>query len=282
MNEAEKYTTHIAAKTGWFDINLHELFRYRDLIFLFVKRNYTTRYKQTILGPLWLIFNPLITVLLYALVFGNIAGLSTDGAPQFAFYLASNAIWSYFSICITQTASTFTANAHVMGKVYFPRLVMPLSSVITGVLDLAIQVLMFAILLVYYAMSGTYVETTGAVLLTPVLILQTGLLGLGFGIIIASLTTKYRDLSILVTFGIQLWMYASPVVYTTTQIPERFYSVYMFNPMAPVLATWRYATLGTGEIPAFFWGISWVVTALVLLLGVLLFNRIEKTFMDTV
>ena len=278
-----EHTTHITAKTGWFDLNLRELWKYRDLVFLFVKRNYTTRYKQTILGPLWLVFNPLITVSLYAFVFGGIAGLPTDGVPQFAFYLASNALWSYFAICITQTASTFTANAGVMGKVYFPRMVMPLSAVITGVFDLLIQVVMLAVVVLVFNLRGAQIPVGPGLLLVPVLVLQTGLLGLGFGIIIASLTTKYRDLAILVTFGVQLWMYASPVVYSTSQLTgSRLYGVYMCNPMAPVLSAWRYATIGTPTFDAFFYGVSWMITLAVLFIGILLFNRIEKTFMDTV
>lgn len=278
----EKYTTHIKSKTGWFDIDLKELWQYRDLIFLFVKRNYSTRYKQTILGPLWLILNPLITVTLYALVFGNLAGLSTDGSPQFAFYLCSNAIWSYFATCITSTANTFTENASIMGKVYFPRLVMPISAVITGMLDLLIQVIMLAIIIAFYILTGTYIDIGVSLLLAPLFVLQVALLGLGCGIIIAACTTKYRDLAVLVSFGVQLWMYASPVVYTTTTIPERFRNIYMCNPMAPVISSWRYVILGTGEFPAKFWGISWIVTIIVLTLGVLLFSRVEKTFMDTV
>ena len=278
----EQYTTHIKSKIGWFDIELQELWHYRDLIILFVKRNYSTRYKQTILGPLWLILNPLITVVLYNLVFGNIAGLSTDGSPQFAFYLCSNAIWSYFATCITDTSNTFTANAAIMGKVYFPRLVMPISAVITGFLDLLIQLGMLTIALISYVASGTSLHITGIICISPFLILQVALLGLGCGIIIAACTTKYRDLVVLVSFGVQLWMYASPVVYTTTTIPERFRGVYMLNPMAPIISCWRYAILGTGEFPAGYWGISWIVTLVILALGVILFSHIEKTFMDTV
>lgn len=278
----EKYTTHIKAKTGWFDINLKELWQYRDLILLFVKRNYSTRYKQTILGPLWLILNPLITVSLYALVFGNLAGLSTDGSPQFAFYLCSNAIWSYFATCITNTSNTFVTNSAIMGKVYFPRLVMPISSVITGILDLLIQVAMLTVLMIVYVLTGTRMQVGLALLLTPLLIIQTALLGLGCGIIIAACTTRYRDLTVLVSFGVQLWMYASPVVYTTATIPEKFYGIYMLNPMASIIVTWRYAILGIGEFSINYWGISCIITILVLIMGVLLFSRVEKTFMDTV
>lgn len=279
----EEYRTHIKAKNGWFDIDLKGLFQYRDLIFLFVKRNFTTKYKQTVLGPMWLILNPVITVCLYALVFGNIAGLSTDGAPQFVFYLASNAIWSYFAGCITETSATFTSNAGILGKVYFPRLVMPISSVMTGVINLLIQIGILVIVMIGYAISGVVFHINLSILLVPVLILQTALLGLGCGIIIAALTTKYRDLAILVTFGVQLWMYASPVVYTISTVQQsKFYSIYMLNPMAPIINMWRNVVLGIGTPTYLYWGVSWIITVMVLFIGVLLFSRIEKTFMDTV
>lgn len=279
----EEYTTHIQAKTGWFDFNLKELYQYRDLIFLFVKRNYTTRYKQTILGPLWLIFNPLMTVALYALVFGSIAGMSTDGTPQFAFYLCSNAIWSYFSTCIIQTSNTFTANSAILGKVYFPRMVMPISSVITGILDLMVQLIMLAVILAYYVLIvGTGISTGFSLVLVPLLIFQTALLGLGCGIIIAALTTKYRDLVVLVSFGVQLWMYASPVVYTTSMIPQKYYNIYMLNPMAPIITVWRKVILGADQMPMMYWCGSWITTLVLLILGIIIFNKIEKTFMDTV
>ena len=215
----EKYTTHIKAKTGWFDIDYKELYQYKDLIWLFFKRNYTTRYKQTILGPLWLIFNPLITVTLYAFVFGNLAGLATDSTPQFVFYLCSNALWTFFSTSLIQTSNTFTANASIMGKVYFPRLVMPISAVMTGFIDLGIQLIMLAASMVGYTIMGYKFCIRFNILLVPLIIVQVGLLALGCGIIIAALTTKYRDLAVLVGFGVQLWMYATPVVYTADKIP---------------------------------------------------------------
>lgn len=278
----EKYTTHMKARTGWFDIDLKEIIQYRDLIFLFVKRNYSTRYKQTILGPLWLILNPLLTVTLYALVFGNIAGLSTDGAPQFAFYLCSNAIWTYFATCITQTSSTFTANSEIMGKVYFPRLIMPISSVIMGIYDLIIQLAILVVVIAFYAFKGVDFNIGVSIVFAPVVIIQTALLGLGCGIIIAALTTKYRDLAVLVSFGVQLWMYASPVVYTLFQIPEMYQGIYLLNPMAPIITVWRYSVLGIGTFPKIYWSISWISTVIVLFIGVILFSKIEKTFMDTV
>ena len=277
------YTTHIKSKIGWFDVDLKELFRYRDLIFLFFKRNYITRYKQTILGPLWLILNPLITVSLYALVFGKLAGLSTEGTPQFVFYLCSNALWTFFATSLTQTAGTFTANAAMMGKVYFPRLVMPISSVLTGMSDMLIQVIMLIIIMIAYAISGYSFDLSFNLLLAPLIILQAGFLGLGCGIIIASLTTKYRDLAVLVGFGVQLWMYATPVVYTSALIPEKYLTLYMLlNPMTSMMECWRNAVTGAGTFYASYWGISWIVTFVVLFAGIMLFNRVEKTFMDTV
>lgn len=277
-----EYTTHIKSKTGWFDIDLKELYRYRDLIWLFFKRNYTTRYKQTILGPLWLILNPLLTVSLYAFVFGNLAGLSTAGIPQFVFYLCSNALWTFFSKSLTETSKTFTANAAIMGKVYFPRLVMPISSVLTGMLDLFIQLAMLIIVMTGYILTGFRFNVGYTVLFAPVMIVQAGILGLGFGIIVSALTTKYRDLAVLVEFGVQLWMYATPVVYTTEIVPERLKGIYLLNPMAPLMECWRSSVIGAGEIPWGYWGISWIITIAVLLVGVVLFSRIEKTFMDTV
>lgn len=278
----ETYTTHIKSKTGWFDIDLKELYRYRDLIYLFFKRNYATRYKQTILGPLWLILNPLITVALYAVIFGNLAGLSTDGCPQFAFYLCSNAIWTFFATCLTETSNTFTANAAIMGKVYFPRLVMPISAVVTGMMDMLIQLGMLVVVMVGYSIKGANFDVGISILAVPILILQTGMLGLGCGIIIAAMTTKYRDLVVVVGFGVQLWMYASPVVYSLNIIPERYRDFYLLNPMASIITCWRNIILGTEKFSFGLWGISWIITVVVLFIGVVLFSKIEKTFMDTV
>lgn len=278
----EKFTTHIKSRNGWFDINIKELFQYKDLTWLFVKRNIKVTYKQTILGPLWLILNPMLTVLLYSFVFGSIAGMSTDGSPQLAFYLASNALWSYFATSLSQTSTTFTSNATIFGKVYFPRLTMPISTVLTGILNLLVQIGMLMVALIIYKLQGVQINTNITILLIPILILQIAVLGLGCGIIISALTTKYRDLTIVVTFGVQLWMYASPVVYSIAQIPDKIYFLYMLNPIAPIISIWRYAFLGSGEPPYFYWGISWIVTMVVLILGIILFSKVEKTFMDTV
>lgn len=278
----EHYTTHIKAKNGWFDIDIRELWQYKDLVWLFFKRNYTTRYKQTILGPLWLVLNPLITVTLYSVVFGGLGKLSTDGVPHFVFYLCSNAIWHFFAACLTQTSATFTANASIMGKVYFPRLVMPISSVLTGMLDLVIQLAILVVVMVGYAVTGYRFAIGPTLLCAPLLILQTGMLGLGFGIIVASLTTKYRDLAVLVSFGVSLWMYATPVVYTAGLIPEKYLGLYMINPMSPIMECWRNAVIGSGTFYWGYWAMSWAFTLAVLALGVMLFSHIEKTFMDTV
>ena len=278
----ETYTTHIKSKTGWFDIDLKELFRYKDLIYLFFKRNYTTRYKQTILGPMWLVLNPLLTVFLYSLIFGKVAHLSTDGVPPFVFYLASNSLWTFFATSLTQTSNTFTANASIMGKVYFPRLVMPISSVLTGMLDLFIQLAMLVIMMIWYSFNGYHFNVGINLLYAPLIILEAGLLGLGCGIIVAALTTKYRDLVVLVGFGVQLWMYVTPVVYTSSLIPEKYINLYMLNPMAPMIECFRNACLGTGNFLYGYWYRSIIITIIILMIGIMLFSKIEKTFMDTV
>lgn len=278
----EKWTTIIKPKTEWFDINFKEIVQYRDLIGLFVKRNFAVQYKQTILGPLWFIINPILTTLVFTLIFGRVAGLSTDGVPQFAFYLCSNAIWQYFATCLTQTSSTFTGNAAIFGKVYFPRITMPISTVIFSLINFAVVFVMALLVIGYYVITGEKVQPNVGMILVPILVLQTALLGLGFGIIISSLTTKYRDLVILVSFGVQLWMYATPVVYTITDMSDRVRSILLLNPMAPIIINFRYVMLGCGYLETFYWGISAITTLVVLGIGIVLFNRIEKTFMDTV
>lgn len=273
---------HIKSKSSWFDIDFKELFRYRDLIWLFFKRNYATLYKQSILGPLWLILNPMITVLLYAFVFGRLAGLSADGIPQIVFYLCSNSIWAFFSTSLAETAKTFTANSAILGKVYFPRLIMPVSSVLSGFLTMIIQLAMLGLIMLIYTFYGYHFSLGTTVLIAPFIIIQVGFLGLACGIIIASLTTKYRDLVILVGFGIQLWMYATPVVYTAGIVPQKYINFYMLNPMTPIMECWRSAVIGSGLFLWDWWGVSWIMTFILLFVGILLFNRVEKTFMDTV
>lgn len=276
------WTTIIKPKTGWFDINLKELVQYKDLIVMFVKRDFKTMYKQTILGPLWIIINPLLTTLMFTVVFGNIANIPTDGMPQIVFYMLGTTVWNYFSSCLTKTSSTFTANAAIFGKVYFPRLVTPISTVISGLINFGVQFLMFLGFMAYFMIKGSPIEPNLWILITPLLLVQLAALALGFGIIISSMTTKYRDLAVLVTFGVQLWMYATPVVYPASQIGGKLKTLMMLNPVSPIVESFRYAFLGSGSIPWNYLGISVVTTLVVLFAGIVLFSRVEKTFMDTV
>lgn len=280
---ANNYHTHITAKHNWYDLNLKEVWVYRDLIWLFTKRNFVVKYKQTILGPAWIFLNPLISSLIYAFVFGGIAGIGTDGVPSILFYLAGNAIWTYFSTCVTQNASTFTANAGVFGKVYFPRLTMPISNVLSSILQFGVQMLLVLGFLLYYVFTGQVTPNWSSWLLIPAVLIHLGLLGLGCGIIISSLTTKYRDLAILVTFGVSLWMYITPVVYPMSQLGEGLMrTVLMLNPVTAPVELFRYAVLGVSTVMPMYLAISAAVTVVVLLLGIMVFNKVEKTFMDTV
>jgi lipopolysaccharide transport system permease protein len=276
------WTTIVEPKNKLLDLKLKEVWKYRDLILLFVQRDFKTKYKQTILGPLWFIIQPLFTTVIYTFVFGNLAGLSTDGLPQFLFYMAGNVPWLYFSTCLTNTSNTFTGNAGVFGKVYFPRLTTPIATVITAIINFVIQFAMFMIFEVYYLVIGANVHITWYALLTPLLVVQLALLGMGFGIIISSLTTKYRDLQVLVSFGVSLWMYATPVIYAASSLSPKVYHILMLNPVAPIIELMRYGWLGAGTVSFGYWGISWITTILVLLLGIIIFNKVEKTFMDTV
>ena len=279
----EEWTTVIKPKTGWFDINLKEIWYYRDLIYMFLKRNFTSSYKQTILGPLWFLITPLMTSSMFTVVFGQIAQISTDGVPQFLFYMAGNTAWSYFSTCLTSTSATFTGNAGLFGKVYFPRLVTPITTVIYALLSFFIQLVLMLILMAFFVfVRGEAIRPNMWLLLVPLMVVQMAMLGLGVGIIISSLTTKYRDLSILVGFGVSLWMYATPIVYPMSQVPEFLQGIIKLNPMAPIVNNFRYAFLGSGTPEIRSWLLSMAVTAVFLFFGVILFSRVEKTFMDTV
>lgn len=287
QEQTQTFTTVIRPKNGWFDLKLKEVYAYRDLIFLFVKRNFVSKYKQTILGPAWAIIQPLLTTIVFTLVFGNIAGLAPGGVPSFIFYLSGTILWTYFSNCLSQTANTFVANSSTMGKVYFPRLVMPISTVCSELISLAIQYGFLLIFLVYYAATGQGVAPNWWVLMTPVLVLQLAMLSLGCGIIISALTTKYRDLAMLVGFGTQLWMYASPVAYDMYSFAAfapggRWHALYMCNPVTPIVNLFRYGYLGIGSMEWQYYAISWGVTLALLFVGTVLFSRVEKTFMDTV
>lgn len=277
----------IRPKKGWFDIDFRELWRYRDLILLLVKRNFTVMYKQTILGPAWVVIQPLLTTLVFTVVFGGIAGLPTDGMPSFLFYMAGNIAWSYFSSCLTQTSRTFLSNRALFEKVYFPRLAMPISVVLTQLINFLVQFAFFVVFLVIYAVrpNSPVHPNFAMIAFTPVLLVEMAMLGLGFGIIISALTTKYRDLSMLVGFGVHLWMYATPVAYSASLVFERYprlAGLYMLNPMTPVIEYFRSAFLGVEAFSLSYIYLSMGVTIVVLALGILLFSHIERTFMDTV
>lgn len=272
----------IRPKRAWWDLRLDQVWRYRDLVLLFVRRDFVAQYKQTILGPLWFLIQPLMTTLIFTVVFGQIAALPTDGLPQFLFYLSGNVIWAYFAQCLTKTSDTFIANQGIFGKVYFPRLVMPISVLISNMITFAIQFLLFLGFVIFFIISGTDIQLTYYVLLLPLLLFLMAGHGLGFGIIVSSMTTKYRDLRFLVTFGVQLWMYATPVIYPVSAIPERWQWVATVNPITPIVETFRYAFLGAGTFSWIMLGYSFVAMLVVFFLGVILFNRVEQTFMDTV
>lgn len=279
----QTYHTHISSKHQWFDLNLREVWQYRDLITLFTRRTFVLTYKQTVLGPAWIFLNPLISSIIYAFVFGGIAGMSTDGIPQILFYLCSNAIWIFFSTSVTKNAQTFTGNANIFGKVYFPRLAVPISNVMASIIQFCVQMILVIVFLAYYVICGQVHPHWEAWLLIPVVLLHLGLFGLGCGIIISSLTTKYRDLAILVTFGIQLWMYATPIVYPMSLLGDGWMkTVLMINPVTAPVEVFRYAVLGQGTIMPHFLALSWIITLVVVVVGVMIFNRVEKTFMDTV
>lgn len=279
----EEWTTVIKPKTGWFDINLKEVWQYRDLIWMFIQRNFKSSYKQTILGPLWFLITPLMTSSVFTVVFGKIARISTDGVPQFLYYLAGNTAWAYFSSCLTSTSATFTGNAHMFGKVYFPRLISPITTVLYNIFSLLIQTCLMLILMAYFTFArGEAVHPNLWLLSVPIIVLQMAMLGLGCGIILSSITTKYRDLSILVSFGVQLWMYATPIVYPLSAVPSEFSRIIKFNPMTPMINNFKYAFLGCGHLEIHSWIFSWSVTFVILFFGIILFSRVEKTFIDTV
>lgn len=259
----------------------------RDLILLWVRRNFVSKYKQTVLGPAWAIIQPFFTTIVFSLIFGRIAGLGAEGVPDFIFYLSGMVMWGLFANCLTQNATTFVANAGIMGKVYFPRLVMPISTAISQYITFAIQFAFMLIFLIYYLAVGHRVHPNLYILMLPVLLIQTAVLGTGLGIIISSLTTKYRDLSMAVGFFVSLWQYSSPIAYDMFSRRSLFekhpvYYVYMLNPVTPIINMFRYAFIGTGEIDWLYYGISVFITIVVAVVGIRMFSRVERTFMDTV
>ena len=281
MNNKQEWTSEIVPKNGLFDINFKELWQYRDLVKMLVKKDIVTYYKQTILGGLWFVLNPLLTTVVFTVIFGMIANISTEGIPGFLFYMLGNTTWILFSTCLTNTSGTFMRNSSIMGKVYFPRLTVPISTVVFAIVTFFVQFGVFLLIWAYYLIIGT-ITPNWWVLFTPFMLLHEAVLGLGCGIIISSLTTRFRDLQMLVTFGVSLWMYLSPTVYSVVSVPERYRSVYMLNPMAPIMELFRYAYFGTGYISTGYYSLSLVVSLLLLGIGVVIFSHIEKTFMDTI
>jgi len=278
----DEWTLIIRPKRSWLDLRLKELWHYRDLVVLFVRRDFVAVYKQTILGPLWYLIQPVLTTIVFTVIFGKIAALPTDGLPPFLFYLSGTLIWSYFADCLNKTSVTFIANAHLFGKVYFPRLAVPVSILISNLVTFGIQYILFLGFLVYFWLTGAEVRPNLWVLLTPYLLLLMAGIGLGVGIIVSSLTTRYRDLRFLISFGVTLWMYATPIIYPVSSVPEQFQPLIMLNPLSPVVEAFRYAYLGAGTVNLMNLLYSSVFMIGVVFAGVLLFNRIEATFMDTV
>ena len=272
----------ISPKRGWFDLHLGDLWRYRDLIRLFVWRDFVAGYKQTILGPIWYIIQPILTTIVFTIIFGNIAKISTDGIPPFLFYLAGNTVWSYFSGCFLATSNTFVNNANIFGKVYFPRLSVPVSIVISNLISFGIRFGVFLLFIVYYLLTGSPIQPNIWILFLPVMLLLMAGMGLGFGIITSSLTTKYRDLQQLVGFGVQLLMYLSPVIYPISSVTGIWSHLIMLNPMTPIVEMFRFAFLGTSSLNPIWLLYSGGFAVVVLFIGLLLFNHTEASFMDTV
>jgi lipopolysaccharide transport system permease protein len=282
-NEKQDWTEVIKPQRAALDINWQELWQYRDLLFLLVKRDVVAFYKQTLLGPLWFFIQPIFTIIIFTFIFGNVAGISTDGLPAPLFYLAGLILWNYFAECFNKTATTFRDNASLFGKVYFPRLILPLSVVVSSLLKLLLQFLLFGIFIVYYLItSKAAIQPNALIVITPLLFLLVAFLGLAGGLIITSLTTKYRDLVFLIGFGVQLLMYATTVIYPLSAVPEKYKIYIQWNPITPIIETFRYSFLGAGEFSPIMLLYSGMSILLLLIFGIMVFNKVERNFMDTV
>lgn len=272
----------IKPQNKWYDLQLREIWRYRDLLFLFVRRDFVAIYKQTILGPLWFFIQPIITALTFSVIFGSLARISTDGLPQILFYMCGATLWTYFADTLTKTSETFSANANIFGKVYFPRLIVPLSVVFSNLIKLGVQFLLFIVFWCFYLVTQDTVHPNSTLVLVPILVLLMGFQGLSFGIIISSLTTKYRDLKFLVAFGVQLMMYASPIVYPLSIVPDKYKWIILSNPVTSIIETFKFAFLGVGEFNWLHLTYSFTFTLVLFMIGLIIFHRVEKSFMDTV
>ncbi len=280
--EEEEWSEVIQPSTGLLDIKLREVWQYRDLLMMFVRRDFVATYKQTILGPLWFFIQPLLTTFTFMVVFGTIAGISTDGIPMMVFYMSGITLWNYFAECLNKTATVFRDNAGIFGKVYFPRLIMPLSIVVSNLVRLGIQLLLFVGVWCYYLFVGNQVHPNIFLLLIPYLIFLMALIGLGAGMLISALTTKYRDLVFLLSFGVQLLMYATPVIYSMNSLPAKYAWIIKANPLSAIVETFRYAFTGSGSFSWNSLAYSSCSAVILLVLGIIVFNKVEKSFMDTV
>ncbi len=280
--QSEDWNLIIKGHTSLFDLKFNDVWRYRDLLLMFVKRDFVSFYKQTVLGPLWFFIQPLFTTIVFTFVFGNLAKISTDGLPQQLFYLSGITAWNYFSDCLSKTSTVFRDNAAIFGKVYFPRLIMPLSIVVSNLIRFVVQLLLLVIMMVYFGIQGANFHVTYAIFFFPLLVVLMALLGLGLGLIITAMTTKYRDLTFLVSFGVQLLMYGTTVIYPLSAAPAKYKSIIELNPMTGIIEAFRFAFLGKGEFTV--WSISYsiIVTLIVLFFGVIIFNKTEKNFVDTI
>jgi lipopolysaccharide transport system permease protein len=284
VEDKEHWDLTIEPSGSIFKLNLKDVWRYRDLLMMFVKRDYVSFYKQTILGPLWFFIQPALTTLVYSIIFGGLAKISTDGLPRFLFYLSGITAWNYFADCIIKTSTVFKDNANIFGKVYFPRLIMPLSIVLSNLVKFFVQIILLLIAIVYYKYftEGVDIQFTSALLIFPLLVFIMAILGLGIGLIISSLTTKYRDLSFLVTFGVQLLMYATTVIYPLSFAGKKFRPIIEMNPMTSVIEAFRYSFLGRGEFEMSYLMNSFFTSIVILIIGVIVFNKTEKDFVDTI
>jgi lipopolysaccharide transport system permease protein len=283
ISENVEWTEIIEPRSSLFDWKLKEVWNYRDLLRMFVRRDFVATYKQTILGPLWFFIQPIFTTITFTIVFGNFAGISSDGQPRMVFYMAGLTLWNYFSECFTKASTVFTTNANIFGKVYFPRLIMPLTIVVSNLIKFAIQYMLFLVFYGYFLFNGNKsIEPNSLILLTPFLILLMAGISLGAGMIFSAMTTKYKDLTFLLTFGIQLLMYATPVIYPLASIPDQYKTYVLLNPLTAVIETFRYGYLGTGTFSWSALGYSSIFMVILLLSGITIFNKVERSFMDTV
>ncbi len=282
MNE-QQWTTIIKPNAKLWQIDFKEIWRYRDLLTIYIKRNITTMYKQTILGPLWFLIQPCLTVLMYMVVFGGIAGISTDGLPQPLFYLAGIALWQYFETCLASTSTTFTANANIFGKVYFPRIIRPLSVVVSNLVKFGVQLLLFVGVYIFYICQGVGINVNLTLLLFPIYVVLLAMLGMGIGMVISSMTTKYRDLTVLFSFVTRLWMYATPVIYPLSTIHNAKLKLIMtLNPVTPIIEAFKYSALGSGSFSVGWLLYSCAFAIVVFMIGLMIFNKVQRSFMDTV